>query len=103
MKIQWLERQYLGPVVARSVLPPHRVGAPIQLGDEVVLYVTGAPKDHDVFVRVDTQLSEGKFEGTVSRANRLGAKGDNRLAKGACVSFQDSHVMRVIVNSREDR
>lgn len=94
MTTEWEVRPYRTPAFVGDVVNPHPKAGEIEIGDNLILHPKGEP-DEDVCVHLTEGDPGGKMLGVVARANRMGASGDKRFAKGASVAFEEKHVFRL--------
>ena len=94
MNPEWQIRPYETPAFVQDVVSPHPRAGIIVIGDNAILHLKDEPGE-DVCVRVTQTGPDGRMLGVISRANRIGARGDGRLAKGASVEFEEKHVFRL--------
>jgi hypothetical protein len=92
---EWRVRQYDAPAFVRDVTNPHPRACIVDIGDDVILYLQVDPSEEDVCVRVMQIAPGGRMAGEISRSNRLGVGGDERLAAGVSVEFEHKHVFRL--------
>ncbi len=92
MPLRFMQRPFDPPATTRDVVDAHPTAATIEVGDEIVLYLEDDPDQNAIYLRV--MRPDGELLGEVSRANRPGARGDARLAKGAPLAFQERNVIR---------
>jgi hypothetical protein len=95
MNPEWQNRPYETPAFVQDVGSPHpRASRLIDIGDNVILHRKDEPGE-DVCVRVTQADPGGRMLGVIARANRIGARGDGRLAKGVSVEFEEKQVFRL--------
>jgi hypothetical protein len=95
MNPEWHVRPYEPLSVIKEVVRPHPRADRIDCGDNVILRLKNDQSGEDVCVRVTQLMSGGRMAGVISRANRMSARGDRRLAKGTPVEFEETHVFRL--------
>ncbi|MHB1313446.1 MAG: hypothetical protein ACYC3L_15620, partial [Gemmatimonadaceae bacterium] len=84
----WRVRPYAKPAFAQPV--PSDPMAQLRTADLAVLRTTADPGDTDIMVRVEV-LDGARAQGTIARANQLGAGGDQRFVVGLRVLFEERH------------
>src|SRR5258708_33304576 len=90
MNPEWQTRTYEKPVFVQDANSHQR--ANIDVDYTVILkYMSG----EDVWVGMIQTGPGGRMQGMISRANRIGARGDRRLAKNATVEFEEKQVFRL--------
>ncbi len=94
MSLRFMERPFDPPATTRDVVDPHPTVATVEIDDEVVLYLEDDRDQDAIDVRVMHQGADGELLGEISRANRPGARGDARLARGASLAFHERNVIR---------
>jgi hypothetical protein len=94
MNPEWQIRTYETPAFVQDVVSPHPRASIIDIGDNVILHLKDEPEE-GVCVRVTQAGPGGRMLGVIARANRIGARGDGRLAKGASVEFEEKQVFRL--------
>ena len=95
MEIIWKTRPYpnLQPGAA-PVGSSKQHAAPVEIDDEVVLYVEGAAATgNDIRVRV-RKIEGDSFEGEVTTSSTLGATTMPQLKKGSIVAFHERNIFR---------
>jgi hypothetical protein len=95
MNPEWHIRPYEPLSVAIEVVRSHPRADKIDFGDNVILRLKNDESGEDVCVRVTQFISGGRMAGVISRAYRMSARGDRKLAKGISVEFEETHVFRL--------
>lgn len=95
MNAEWHIRPYEPLSVAQEVVRPHPRAHIIDIGDNVILRLKNDESGEDVCVPVTQGTSCGGMAGVISRASRMSARGDRRLAKDTSVEFEGKHVFRL--------